>query len=82
MVIIAALVMTFARSIGGFIAGQVLAGAGRGVAMPIGPIYIEKLVHAQARGKLMSIWQIFYGIGNKIATYIALRCVYSPHLGV
>ncbi len=29
----------------------------------------------------MSLWQIFYGIGAKIATYIALGCVYSPGLG-
>ena len=82
LVIIAGFVMTFAPNIGCFIAGRGIAGAGQGLGMPIGPIYIEELVYAKTRGRLMSIWQIFYGIGNKIATYIALGCVYSPHLGV
>lgn len=42
---------------------------------------IEELVYSKTRGRLMSLWQLFYGIGAKIATYIALGCVYSPGLG-
>ncbi|KAJ5612231.1 MFS sugar transporter-like protein [Penicillium lagena] len=82
LVVVATFVMTFAPNIAAFIGGRAIAGAGQGLAMPVGTIYIEELVYSRTRGRLMSIWQIFYGIGNKIATYIALGCVYSPHLGI
>lgn len=81
LVIVAAFVMTFAPNMATFIAGRTIAGAGQGVAMPAGTIFIEELVYAKTRGRLLSIWQISYGIGNKIATYTALGCQLSDGLG-
>ncbi len=80
-VVVGAFVMSFTPSIGGFIAGRVLVGAGQGLNLPSGPIYIGELVYARIRGRLMSFWQMCYGIGAILASYIALAGIDSPHLG-
>lgn len=81
LVIVAAFVMTFTPNIGGFIGGRVLAGAGQGMAMPAGPVYIEEIVFAKTRGRIMSLWQVFYSVGNTMSVYTSLGVSYSPYLG-
>lgn len=81
LVIVAAILMSLAPNIGAFIGARAISGAGQGLAMPIGTIYIEETVYARTRGRLMSLWQIFYTIGSTISIYVALGTNYYPSLG-
>lgn len=81
IVIVGALIMSFAPTIGGFIAGRFLVGAGLGLSTPAGPVYIEELVYARIRGRLLSFWQMCYGVGQMLAAFVAYGCIFSPSLG-
>lgn len=83
VIIISTLVAAFTPpNIGGFIAGRALTGIGQGLALPAGPVYINEMAPSGDRGKIMSFWQVFFGIGAFLAYWINYACTqYSSRLG-
>ncbi|KAH7171003.1 general substrate transporter [Dactylonectria macrodidyma] len=57
-----------------FIVGRVLIGIGQGTALTAGPVYINEVVPAQIRGKVMTFWQLNYSVGAFIAYWINYAC--------
>ncbi|KAH7022952.1 general substrate transporter [Ilyonectria destructans] len=74
--IIAALIQTFSPKgkLGVFIFGRVLIGIGQGTALTAGPVYINEVVPASIRGKVMTFWQLNYSVGAFIAYWINYAC--------
>jgi MFS family permease len=70
-VIISTFVSAFSpRTMGGFIDGRTIVGIGQGIALPAGPTYITELARTESRGKIMSFWQMNFGVGSFLAYWI------------
>ncbi|KAL2204537.1 general substrate transporter [Sarocladium strictum] len=70
-VVISTFVSAFTpRTMGGFIAGRTIVGIGQGIALPAGPTYITELARTESRGKIMSFWQMNFGVGSFLAYWI------------
>ncbi|KAE8150460.1 general substrate transporter [Aspergillus avenaceus] len=75
IVIISSVIAAFTpRDMGGFIASRTITGIGQGLAMPAGPVYINEVATANQRGMLMSLWQVYFGIGSFVAYWINYAC--------
>ncbi|KAJ8111661.1 hypothetical protein OPT61_g5802 [Boeremia exigua] len=74
--IVATFIQTFAprHALSAFIVGRVMIGAGQGIAITAGPIYIGEVTPSDIRGKIMTFWQLFYSIGSFIAYWINFAC--------
>ncbi|OOG00936.1 hypothetical protein ASPCADRAFT_511790 [Aspergillus carbonarius ITEM 5010] len=65
-----------------FLAGRCIIGIGQGIALTAGPIYIGELAPPEIRGKIMTMWQMFYSVGSFICFWVNYGCTeHSKHLG-
>ncbi|KAH6613000.1 general substrate transporter [Boeremia exigua] len=76
MTIVVTFIQTFASrsALSAFIVGRVVIGAGQGIAITSGPIYIGEVTPSEIRGKIMAFWQLFYSVGSFVAYWINYTC--------
>lgn len=54
-----------------FLGGRLLVGIGQGICLPIAPIYIAEMAPASIRGRMLTLWQLFYSVGSFICFWIS-----------
>ncbi|KFY50102.1 hypothetical protein V495_00348 [Pseudogymnoascus sp. VKM F-4514 (FW-929)] len=78
IILIGSLVNTFANSIGMWVAGRAIIGAGVGIVKVAAPILIQEIAHPRLRPILGSCYQTFAYLGAFFAAFMTFVGLYVP----
>ncbi|KAH9875143.1 hypothetical protein J1614_004633, partial [Plenodomus biglobosus] len=78
VILLGSLINTFATSIGMWVAGRAIIGAGVGIVKVAAPVLIQEVAHPRLRPTLGSFYQTFAYFGTFFAAFITFVGLYIP----
>jgi len=79
LIIVGALINTFAVNVGMYIAGRVLLGFGGGMAKVLAPTLLQEIAHPRLRPRMSGIYYCFNYIGSIIAAWFTFGTLHMGH---